>query len=160
MVYNKFRYLELLKFSDDLKANGKFMYDENREAYSQFLKLQILIDDHFLWEKRYEILSLINDFVEEKIDAKKFSNKLFSINRQNEAFSTAFQTNLEMLSNFEPALESEGFCNLVENLISDCEVLEIEAEKDEPLNKEWLRNSAKNTISKINFRLKNNNYYF
>jgi hypothetical protein len=63
MTYDKVRYFELLEYSKELEKKGKTLYEENPEALSELLSYQILIEDNFLWEKKREFVSLIQNFI-------------------------------------------------------------------------------------------------
>jgi hypothetical protein len=149
MKYNKLRYFELLKYSQDLANKGKWLYEENREAFFELLNYQILIEDHIFWQKRHQFLSVIKNFINGTLDSEEFSDEFFAIRRQNQAVHEAFKIDFEKLENFEPDSRSKGFSSFIGKIFSDCEVFEPNAEEGDNYNKKWLKDSVKDARLQI-----------
>jgi hypothetical protein len=149
--YNKMRHFELLKYSQDLETKGKFLVDENREAFFELLTYQQQVNDHIFWQNRCQFVSLMKNFINGTLDAEKFSNEFFAISHENDDVYKAFTQDLDLknLENFEPDSRSKDFHIFITEILNDCDFFEPDAEEDEEWNKKWLKDSVKDALVKI-----------
>lgn len=65
--YNKKRHLELLKYSQELEQQGKYLFQESKKDSSELIHYSARME-----ETRDQYLELINKFMNEKIDISEF----------------------------------------------------------------------------------------
>lgn len=59
MTYNRIRYLELFKRSQDLKNQGKSLYRENQEEYLELCGYEVAIENHVFWKNSRQFALLM-----------------------------------------------------------------------------------------------------
>jgi hypothetical protein len=149
MKYDEIKYLDLLRYSNRLKKQGKFLYDEDEQAYLELLQYQILIRDHVFWKKKQNFILLITDFLNKILNTEEFINEFFYIHNQIEAMHEAFKTDFEKLKNFEPDSRSIGFGDPIEEIFINSDNFEPDTKEDRNYNKELFKDSIKHSFLQI-----------
>jgi len=149
MKYDEIKYLDLLRYSNRLKKQGKFLYDEDEQAYLKLLEYQILIRDHVFWKKKQNFILLITDFLNKILNTEEFINEFFYIHNQIEAMHEAFKTDFEKLKNFEPDSRSIGFGDPIEEIFINSDNFEPDTKEDRNYNKELFKDSIKHSFLQI-----------
>jgi hypothetical protein len=110
MQYNKKKHLELLKKSNESLSIDStcFIADENS---LELLSYSIMMVSHFHWENRYEYFKLIEKLLNGPISFEDLTEKYEAINKAVEAL----QAELIVL---EPDPKSEGFVDLIDQLVA------------------------------------------
>lgn len=123
--YIKKRYFELLKYSQDLKQQGKFIGDESRNGYLELLTYSAMMSSHLYWETCDQYLQLLNEFIEEKIDIPEFCQAFCERYELNDEVADILESNLILLSPHEKSGDFSGF---IEEIFSCCEVYNADPE--------------------------------
>jgi hypothetical protein len=82
MTYNQKRYMQLLQRSQDLKNQGKNIFIENREKDFELSEYNIAVEEHIFWQDRYQVASLMENFLNRKINGEKFCDRVFGFRRE------------------------------------------------------------------------------
>jgi len=72
----KKRQIELLKRSQKLKNQGKSLYREQDVELSEY---KIAVSKHLFWQKWYNILLSMENFLNGKIDGEKVCDKVYGL---------------------------------------------------------------------------------
>jgi hypothetical protein len=120
MRYDKKRHLKLLKCSPKLK-NPKKKFSEEEflkllestpdENFFELQKYSVMIISHLQWENQEEYFELIEKLINGPIDFLDLREKRRAINDAEEGLEVDFIL-------LEPNQKSEGFGNLIEELVS------------------------------------------
>jgi hypothetical protein len=73
------RFFKLLKYSNELKRNNKYLGREDPEAFRTLFKFLVTIEDNFHYLEKQEYLNLAKDFLGNKITADDFSYSFMAI---------------------------------------------------------------------------------
>ena len=72
-------FFKLLKYSNQLKRNNKYLDKEDPEAFDTLLKFLVIIAENFHYSEKHEYINLAKDFLENKITANNFSYSFMAI---------------------------------------------------------------------------------
>ena len=72
-------FFKLLKYSNKLKRNNKYLDKEDPEAFDTLLKFLVRIAENFHYSEKHEYINLAKDFLENKITADNFSYSFMAI---------------------------------------------------------------------------------
>ena len=121
--YNKQRYIELLKRSEDLKNLGKSFYQESKDEYLELSKYEGAIQSYLYWESRTLFVLLMGKFVNRIISGKEFSDSFLQLRQRLIYECDDFRKELgsEKLKDFPLDLKSNGFDSLSSFLRAGCD---------------------------------------
>nr|YP_009059189.1 hypothetical protein [Eunotia naegelii]AHI51136.1 hypothetical protein [Eunotia naegelii] len=149
MHYNLEKFFKLVKQSDNFRSQNTSMYHEDKTDFFELLSYQIVICNNIFWKERFKFITEMYKFINEEIDAEEFSNEIWGIRNYTMSTIEEFKKDFEKLKNLELDPRAREFSILIDNLCSDADVFEPEANENEPLNEKWLKDRVKNTILKI-----------
>jgi hypothetical protein len=72
MNYNKERHQELVIRAQDLKNQGKNLFRENLEEYSELLRYDIAVEEQVFWTHREDFLQIMKNFIDNTINFDEF----------------------------------------------------------------------------------------
>jgi len=72
-------FFKLLKYSNKLKKNNKYLDKEDPEAFDNLLKFLVIIEDNFHYSEKHEYIELAKDFLSDQITADDFSYSFMAI---------------------------------------------------------------------------------
>jgi hypothetical protein len=72
-VSDQQNFFNLLKYSNELEINNKYLYKENPEAFDILLKFLVRIQDNLHYSEKQEYTELAKDFLADQITADDFS---------------------------------------------------------------------------------------
>jgi len=72
-------FFKLLKYSNELKINNKYLSKENPKAFDTLLKFLVRIEDNFHYSEKQEYIQLTKDFLADQITADDFSYSFLAI---------------------------------------------------------------------------------
>ena len=100
--YNKEKHYQLLKYSEDLRKQGKFIGKESREDYLKLLSYSAMVSSQLNWEIQGEYLGIFKEFLSNRITSVKFCEILEEKLELNDELSNKLQCDIihEKLANF------------------------------------------------------------
>jgi len=120
MKYNKKNHLNLLKYSQKLKQEGKNIYDESREDFFALRDYRAMMISHLNWQNREHYYELIEEFLNGPINF--FDNELqYQIREKYRSISDAvkrLEAELIFLDPVEPYQKAFEFTALIDNIVS------------------------------------------
>lgn len=125
MTYDLRRHIELLKRSEDLKNQKKNIFIENPKEYFELENYNIAVEHHIFWQDRYEVTSLLEDFLDQKIDGEVFCDQVYGLRRR--LLNTCENFNLELIlgsekiKDFQPDERSKRLSGFLTGLYCECE---------------------------------------
>ena len=121
--YNKQRYIELLKRSEDLKNLGKSFYQESKDEYLELSKYEGAIQSYLYWKSRTLFVLLMEKFVNRIISGEEFSNSFLELRQRLIYECDGFLKELgsEKLKDFQLDPRSYGFGSLISFLRAECD---------------------------------------
>ncbi len=72
-------FFKLLKYSNELKRNNKYLDKEDPEAFDALLKFLVRIEDNLHYSEKQEYIELAKDFLADQITADDFSYSFMAI---------------------------------------------------------------------------------
>jgi len=72
-------FFKLLKCSNELKKNNKYLDKEDPEAFDTLLKFLVRIEDNLHYSEKQEYIELAKDFLADQITADDFSYSFMAI---------------------------------------------------------------------------------
>nr|UZC30078.1 hypothetical protein [Entomoneis sp.] len=72
-------FFKLLKYSNELKRNNKYLDKEDPEAFDTLLKFLVRIEDNLHYSEKQEYIELAKDFLVDQITADDFSYSFMAI---------------------------------------------------------------------------------
>ena len=73
------KFFKLLKYSNILKRNNKYLSKEDSEAFDTLLKFLVIIEENLHYSEKDEYIDLAKDFLDNKITADDFSYSFMAI---------------------------------------------------------------------------------
>lgn len=140
MIYNKLRYLQLRKKAEDLEKKNISFLEQDKDQYLELLQHEGRLADQIFWENNRNYVSIINDFITEKLTAEDFVDAFFNL--WNKDMNKAFV-------NLDPDIESQGFSKWIGRIFEPCELFEPELEENKIYTEKWLRDSIANLFIQI-----------
>jgi len=67
------KFFKLLKYSNELEKNKKFLFKEDPEVFKTLSKFLIIIEENLHYAEKDKYSELIQDFLDDKINAEDFS---------------------------------------------------------------------------------------
>jgi hypothetical protein len=72
-------FFKLLKYSNKLKINNKYLSKQDPEAFDTLLKFLVIIENNFHYSEKHEYINLAKDFLADQITADDFSYAFLGI---------------------------------------------------------------------------------
>lgn len=73
------KFFKLLKYSNKLKINNKYLDKQDPEAFNTLLKFLVIIAENFHYLEKHEYINLAKNFLADQITADDFSYAFMSI---------------------------------------------------------------------------------
>ena len=123
--YNLKRHIELLK--------QKPLFRENPKETLELNEYGAIVDQHIDWEDRFEIASVMQNFLSKKIDAHEFHDSVFELRNKHLEKCEIFLSKLvsEEIKDFCPDKNSYKLKRFLSALYFDCEHFETEFDEAE-----------------------------
>ena len=103
MINNKQEFFKLLKYSNELRKNNKYLFKENPEKSRRLSRFLIIIEENLHLRQKDKYIELIEIFLNNKIDAEDFSfcfiAKYDNINQTLREMKQDFEKKFDELSN-------------------------------------------------------------
>ena len=103
MINNKQEFFKLLKYSNELRKNNKFLFKENPEKSRKLSGFLIIIEENFHLRQKDKYIELMQIFLNNNIDAEDFSfcfiAKYDNINQTLREMKQDFEKKFDELSN-------------------------------------------------------------
>lgn len=160
MTNNNKKLFDLLKYSQELRKNNKFLSDEDPEKYSELLNLSVIMERNLHLRKKDYYLELMNMFLTNKTNADSFS---FSFSAQYEELNQIyndmekdFEKNFDELSNLLVEHEEKkielSLCNQIGRslmfMYNYCDGYDVNPEESD-MTEEELKNHVKALVGEL-----------
>lgn len=138
MTYNQKRHIQLLKLSQDLENQGKFLFKENPEESLELSNYNIAVQHHIFWQDRYQISLSMEDFLNGKIDGEELCDRVYGLRRnlinKCEEFNLELTSGSEKIKAFQPDKKSKNLSGFLTAFYCECDHFEEDYENDEFYN--------------------------
>ena len=143
--YNLKRHVELLKLKEKVLSQDKSFLKENEAEFLELSGYNAAVDQHIFWEKRFKVASLLQTFMNGKINAQDFHDSIFGLRRNHIDECNKFLSRLVSgeIKEFFPNKESYKLKGLLSALYSACEYFEMN------WNEETFYDSIQNAFLKL-----------
>lgn len=124
--YNLERHIELLKQKKKILNEGKCFLRENRKAALELMEYNATVEQHIDWEDRFEIASVMENFLSKKINAHEFHDSVFGLRRKHLEKCKRFLSKLvsEEIKDFCPNKNAPKLKGFLSALYFECEHFE------------------------------------
>ena len=115
-------FFKLLKYSNKLKRNNKYLSKQDPEAFDTLLKFLVIIADNFHYSEKHEYINLAKDFLADQITADDFSYAFIGIYEGigEELNQMKIEESLE-LANFINKTDRYGLNRLLARIYGSCD---------------------------------------
>ena len=135
MTYNQKRYIQLLQREQDLKNQGKNLFIENREEDFELSEYKIAVEEHIFWQYRYQVASLMENFLNRKINGEEFCDGVYGLRRTLintcEKFKLELTSGSEKIKAFQPDERSKKLNGFLTGLFCECDHFDEDYQTDE-----------------------------
>ena len=123
MTYNQKRHIELLKGSQDLKNQGKTLFEESRKEDVELSEYNIAVERHLFWQERHNLALSMEDFLNRKIDGEELCDRVYGLRR--ELMNKVEKFKLDLISgkikDFQPDERSNKLRGFLTGFFCECE---------------------------------------
>jgi len=125
--YNLKRHIELLKKQKKILNEKKSFLKEHRKEALELLQYSAKVDNHIDWTDRFEIASVMENFLSKKIDAHEFHDSVFGLRNKHLKKFDRFISKLvsEEIKDFYPNKNAYKLKGFLSALYGDCEYFEM-----------------------------------
>jgi hypothetical protein len=131
--YNLKRHIELLKQEKKIRNEKKSFLKENPKEALELITYDAEVSRHIVWEDRFQIASVMEDFLSKKIDAHEFDDSVFGLRRKHSEKCERFLSKLvsEEIKDFCPNKNAHKLKGLLSTLYFECEHFETNFDETE-----------------------------
>ena len=133
LTYNLKKHIELLKQKEETQNQKKSFLKEKPKEALELIKYGAKVNQHLNWEDRFEIASVIQNFLSKKIDAHEFHDSVFGLRRKSLEKYKRFVSKLvsEEIKDFYPNKNAHKLKGFLSALYFDCEHFETNFDEAE-----------------------------
>ena len=131
--YNLKRHIELLKQRKKILNEKKSFWKENPKESSELLNYGAQVDEHIQWEERFEIASVMENFLSKKINAHEFHDSVLGLRRKHLEKCKRFESKLVSgeIKDFCPNKNAHKLKGFLSALYFECEHFETNFDEAE-----------------------------
>ena len=131
--YNLKRHIELLKQEKKILNEKKSFWKENPKEALELIKYGAEVSQHIEWKDRFDIASVMEDFLSKKIDAHEFHDSVFGLRRKHLEKCKRFLSKLvsEEIKDFCPNKNAHKLKGFLSALYFECEHFETNFDEAE-----------------------------
>ena len=126
MDYNRKRHKQLIIRSQDLKNQGKNLFIENQEEYSELSKYNIAVEEQVFWTHREDFFLLMKNFIDNIFDFDEFETAFSLLYWKITEEFDMFIINLKQIYKFQPSPRSDSFASFISSIFRQFEEVEDE----------------------------------
>ena len=126
MIYKKERHKQLVIRSQDLKNQGKTLFRENPEEYSELLDYEIAVEEQIFWTNRGEFFLVMKDFIDNIINFDEFETVFTLLYHKTRKEFDMFIIDLKQIEKFQPSTRSDRFAGYINTIFREFEAVEDE----------------------------------
>lgn len=126
MIYKKERHKQLVIRSQDLKNQGKTLFRENPEEYSELLDYEIAVEEQIFWTNRGEFFLVMKDFLDNIINFDEFETAFTLLYYKTRKEFDIFVIDLKQIEKFQPSTRSDRFAGYINAIFREFEAVEDE----------------------------------
>ncbi len=144
MTYNKERHKQLVIRSQDLKNQGKNLFLENPEEYSELLDYDIAVEEQVFWTHREDFVLIMKNFLDNILDFDEFETAFSLLYEEVRKEVNMFVINLNQIDKFQPSTRSDRFASFIGSIYRQFEEVE-----DEYCTEQEVKDSVKEAYLKF-----------
>ena len=126
MIYKKEKHKQLVIRSRDLKKQGKTLFRENPEEYSELLDYEIDVEEQIFWTNRGEFFLVMKDFLDNIINFDEFETAFTLLYQKTREEFDMFVIDLKQIEKFQPSTRSDRFAGYINTIFREFEAVEDE----------------------------------
>ena len=106
--YNLKRHVELLKQQKKILSENKSFFKKNRAEDLELIKYNAAVGNSIFWEDRFNVASVMEDFLNKKMNTHEFHDSVFGLHRKHLAKCNTFLSKLvsEEIKDFSPSKDA------------------------------------------------------
>ena len=126
MIYKKERHKQLVIRSRNLKNQGKTLFRENPEEYSELLDYNIAVEEQVFWTHRGEFFLIMKNFLDNILDFDEFETAFTLLYQKTREEFDMFVIDLKQIEKFQPSRRSYRFASVINAIYRQFEEVEDE----------------------------------
>jgi hypothetical protein len=126
MIYKKERHKQLVIRSRNLKNQGKTLFRENPEEYSELLDYNIAVEEEVFWTHRGEFFLIMKNFLDNILDFDEFETAFTLLYQKTREEFDMFVIDLKQIEKFQPSRRSYRFASVINSIYRQFEEVEDE----------------------------------
>jgi len=146
MIYKKERHKQLVIRSRDLKNQGKTLFRENPEEYSELLDYNIAVEEQVFWANRGEFFLVMKNFLDNIINFDEFETAFTLLYQKTREEFDMFVIDLKQIEKFQPSTRSDRFASFINAIFREFEEVEDEYSTEQ---------EVKDSVEKVYLKFQN-----
>ena len=130
MTYNKERHKQLVIRSQDFKNQGKTLFRENPEEYSELLDYNIAVEEQVFWTHRGKFFLVMKNFLDNIINFDEFETAFTLLYQKTREEFDMFVIDLKQIEKFQPSTRSDRFASFINAIFREFEEVEVKDSVD------------------------------
>lgn len=126
MIYKKERHKQLVIHSRNLKNQGKTLFREDPEEYSELLDYNIAVEEQVFWTHRGEFFLIMKNFLDNILDFDEFETAFTLLYQKTREEFDMFVIDLKQIEKFQPSRRSYRFASVINSIYRQFEEVEDE----------------------------------
>ena len=126
MKYNCEEHIQFLNYQQELKNQGKTLFRENPEEYSELLDYEIAVEEQIFWTNRGEFFLVMKDFLDNIINFDEFKTAFMLLYHKTREEFDMFVIDLKQIEKFQPSTRSDQFAGYINAIFREFEAVEDE----------------------------------
>lgn len=126
MIYKKERHKQLVIRSRNLKNQGKTLFRENPQEYSELLDYNIAVEEQVFWTRRGEFFLIMKNFLDNILDFDEFETAFTLLYQKTREEFDMFVIDLKQIEKFQPSRRSYRFASVINSIYRQFEEVEDE----------------------------------
>jgi len=144
MTSNKERHKQLVIRSQDLKNQGKTLFRENPEEYSELLDYNIAVEEQVFWTHREDFFLVMKNFLDNILGFDEFETAFSLLFRKTTEEVDTSIIDLKQIEKFQPSTRSYRFASFIGSIFRQFEEVE-----DEYCTKQEVKDSVEKVYLKF-----------
>ena len=126
MTYNKKRHKQLVKRAQNLKDQGKILWNENRAEALELLDYDIAVEEQVFWTHREDFLLIMKSFLDNSLNFDEFETAFSLLYDKVRKEFDRFTMDLEQIERFQPSTRSDRFASAINSIYRQFDEVEEE----------------------------------
>ena len=146
MKYNQKRHKELVIRAQDFKNQGKNIFRESPEEFSELVKYDIAVEEQVFWTHREKFVRIMKNFLDNILDFDEFETAFSLLYEEVRKEVDMLIIDLKHIETFQPSTRPYRFASFISSIFRQFEEVEDEC---------CTQQEVKDYVKKVYFKFQN-----